>query len=204
MSDASTPRETVPSGIADDWRLLVRARDGDELAFRRLLRRHNGLFETIANRFYLPGGDRDDVLQEARIGFSKAVAAYRRDRNSSFRAFASMCVTRQVATALTNARRHKQQPLTGSVRGEQSERACAGVVDATTPLDRVLMQERLDGLAQGCRRLSSLERAAVTRTAAGYSYEEATRELDVSRKAYDNALQRARRKLRVHDQPVAA
>lgn len=198
-----------PTGIAsarplDDPSLVYAARAGDELAFRRLLRRHHRLLEATAHRFYIAGADEDDTLQEARIGFAKAVQGYREERNTSFRAFAALCVSRQLATAVTAARRGKQRPLTNAARGEKAEQACAAAVDPATPLDLLLAQERLARLAECYAQLSELEREAVSHSVIGYSHEEATRQLGISRKTYDNALQRARAKLRASEQRRAA
>jgi hypothetical protein len=83
-----TPPNTTPAGVAagcarDDTGLVEAAQGGDQLAFERLLRRHQGLLDAQAARFYLPGGDQDDVAQEARIGFMKAVRFYSGGRGSS-------------------------------------------------------------------------------------------------------------------------
>jgi Sigma-70 region 2 len=104
--------------------LIAAAQAGDELAFRRLLRRHQRLLEQQAGRFYLPGGDGDDVLQEARLGFTKAVRAYRPERGASFPSFARRCVARQLATALTAATRGKHGSLNEAARGADAQRAC--------------------------------------------------------------------------------
>src|SRR5215211_1841165 len=105
--------------------LIEAARRGDQLAFERLLRRYQRLLEAHAFRFYLPGGDADDILQEAGVGFMKAVRFYRGGRGSSFRTFAELCVARQLASAITAARRAKHQPLSEAARGEPAEQASA-------------------------------------------------------------------------------
>jgi DNA-directed RNA polymerase specialized sigma24 family protein len=85
----------------DDIALIEAAQGGDQLASERLLHRHQRLLDAHASRFYLPGGDVDDIVQEARIGFMKAVRFYRGGRGSTFRSFAKLCVSRRLAGALT-------------------------------------------------------------------------------------------------------
>src|SRR5918996_1394646 len=113
----------------EDSALIEAAQRGDQLAFERLLRRYQRLLDAHASRCYLPDGDADDLVQEARIGFMKAVRFYRGGRGSSFHTFAELCVSRQLATALTAARRAKHQPLSEAARGETAEQASARLPD---------------------------------------------------------------------------
>src|ERR687891_773378 len=106
----------------EDSALIEAARRGDQLAFERLLRRYRRLLDAHASRFYLPRGDADDIVQEARIGFMKAVRFYRGGRGSSFRTFAELCIARQLAGAISAARRAKHPPLDEAARGDQAER----------------------------------------------------------------------------------
>lgn len=194
------PEDTKPAGKApacppDETTLIEAAQEGDQLAFERLLRRHQGLLDAKASRFYLPGGDEDDVAQEARIGFMKAVHFYRGGRGSSFRTFAELCVSRQLAGALTAARRAKHQPLSESARGEPAERAFAGVPDREDPLARLIARDRLRELTRLAGEFSELERRALGHALGGWSTGEAARRLGLPRRSTDNALQRAKRKL---------
>jgi RNA polymerase sigma factor (sigma-70 family) len=133
------------------------ARAGDELAFQRLLRRHQPLLDAHARRYFLPGADHDDILQEARIAFAKAVWSYRPDAGASFRTFAALCVTRQLASALTAARRHKHLALSEASRGDDAERAWELLPDrADGPAERVLARERRDELRAAGASLSAL------------------------------------------------
>src|ERR671919_979364 len=115
LMNAPTPADTKPvakpaARLRTETTLIDAAQRGDQLAFERLLRGHQGLLDAQASRFYLPGGDQDDVAQEARIGFMKAVRFYRGGRGSSFRTFAELCVSRQLAGAVTVARRAQHHP----------------------------------------------------------------------------------------------
>src|ERR671914_1854650 len=132
----------------EDTALIEAAQRGDQLAFERLLDRYQRLLDGHASRFYLPGGVADDVVQEARVGFMKAVRFYRAGRGSSFRTFAELCVARQLAGAITAARRAKHRPLNEAARGDQADRTLAAVPDRADPLYRLVAQERLGDLVR--------------------------------------------------------
>jgi hypothetical protein len=106
----------------------------------------------------LPDCDSDDIDQEARVGFMKAVRWYRGGRGSSFRTFAELCVSHQLAGAITTARRAKHQPLNEAARGDQADRRLAAVPDREDPLDQLVTRDRLDDLVRQAGRLS--ERSA--------------------------------------------
>jgi RNA polymerase sporulation-specific sigma factor len=179
----------------EDSALIEAAKRGEQLAFERLLRRYKRLLDAHASRFYLPGGDADDIAQEARIGFMKAVRFYRGGRGSSFRAFAELCVSRQLAGAIVAARRAKHQPLNESARGDQAERTLAAVPDRADPLDQLVARDRLGDLVRQAGEFSELERNTLAHALAGWSTGEAARRLGLPRRSTDNALQRAKRKL---------
>jgi RNA polymerase sporulation-specific sigma factor len=176
----------------EDSALIEAARRGDQLAFELLLRRYQPLLNARASSFYLPDGDSDDIDQEARVGFMKAVRCYRGGRGSSFRTFAELCVSRQLAGAIAAARRAKHQPLNESARGDQADRRLAAVPDREDPLDQLVTRDRLDDLVRQAGRLSELERSTLAHALAGWSTGEAARRLALPRRSTDNALQRAR------------
>ena len=179
----------------EDSALIEAAQRGDQLAFERLLDRYQRSLDGHASRFYLPGGDAEDLVQEARIGFMKAVRFYRGGRGSSFRTFAELCVARQLAGAITASRRAKHRPLNEAARGERAERTLAAVPDRADPLDRLVAQDRLGGLVCLAGEFSELERNTLAHALVGWSSGEAARRLGVARRSTDNALQRAKRKL---------
>jgi RNA polymerase sporulation-specific sigma factor len=199
MNGRTPPDRTRPRAAAacagDDTGLVEAAQGGDQLAFERLLRRHQRLLDARASRFYLPAGDSDDLLQEARIGFLKAVRFYRGGRGSSFRTFAELCVSRQLAGAIAAARRAKHEPLNEAARGDQAERTLAAVPDRDEPIDLLIARDRLGDLLCQAGELSELERKTLGHVLAGWSSAEAARRLGLPRRSTDNALQRAKRKL---------
>jgi RNA polymerase sporulation-specific sigma factor len=179
----------------EDSALIEAAQRGDQLAFERLLRRYQRSLDAHASRFYLAGGDADDLVQEARIGLMKAVRFYRGGRGSSFRTFAELCVSRQLAGAVTAARRAKHRPLNEAARGDQADRALAAVPDRGNALDQLVTRDRLGDLVRQAREFSELERNVLGHAIAGWSSGEAARRLGLPRRSTDNALQRAKRKL---------
>jgi len=109
---AETPGDGVSGSPQDDEALIVLARGGDESALSALLLRYRGFARAKARAYFLVGADHEDIVQEAMIGLYKAIRDYRTDRESSFRNFAELCITRQVITAIS-----------GSARGVEMKKA---------------------------------------------------------------------------------
>src|SRR5919199_1399561 len=99
----------------EDLQLVMRARNGDEQALEALLRRYTPFVRLKASSYFLAGGDAEDLVQEGLIGLYKAVRDFRVEKETSFRSFAELCVTRQIITAIKTATRFKHQPLNGYV-----------------------------------------------------------------------------------------
>src|SRR5213596_1438007 len=95
----------------EDLQLVLRARNGDGGALDVLIRRYTGFVRLKASSYFLAGGDNDDLLQEGLVGLYKAVRDFRTDKETSFRSFAELCVTRQIITAIKTATRFKHTPL---------------------------------------------------------------------------------------------
>src|SRR6476620_1148985 len=94
----------------EDLQLVVKARNGDTAAMDHLIRRYTGFVRLKASSYFLAGGDGEDLIQEGLVGLYKAVRDYRSDRESSFRNFAELCITRQIITAVKTATRNKHTP----------------------------------------------------------------------------------------------
>src|SRR4026208_706900 len=95
----------------EDLQLVVKARNGDQVALDALIRRYTGFVRLKASSYFLAGGDPEDLIQEGLIGLYKAVRDFRHDKETSFRRFAELCVTRQIITAIKTATRFKHSPL---------------------------------------------------------------------------------------------
>ncbi|MCW3031045.1 MAG: polymerase, sigma-24 subunit, subfamily, partial [Solirubrobacterales bacterium] len=91
----------------DDGFLIALAKLGDRNAYDRLVRRYHGFVRLKASSYFLAGGDSDDLIQEGLVGLYKAIRDFRTDRESSFRNFAELCITRQIITAVKTATRNK-------------------------------------------------------------------------------------------------
>jgi RNA polymerase sporulation-specific sigma factor len=194
-----------------DDELALLAQDGDELAQRLLIQRYRRFARSKGRGYFLVGGDSDDIEQEALIGLYKAVRDYRADRTSSFRAFAELCITRQIITAIKTATRYKHQPLnayvpiTGTPRSDDDaggSRTVDDLVDTgrlADPCEQVISDERMADLRGAMSELlSGLEVDVLRLFVAGKSYQEIGEELGRHVKSIDNALQRIKRKVDGH------
>jgi len=193
-----------------DLQLVLRARNGDEVALDQLMRRYHGFVRLKASSYFLAGGDSDDLIQEGLIGLYKAVRDYKPDHQASFRAFAELCITRQIITAIKTATRFKHAPLNTYVSfshtpaGQDSDSECTlgdalpgpGVDD---PSVCVISTEELQSLVFTLGSgLSQLEADALRLYLEGSSYEDMAEELGCDTKTIDNALQRVKRKILTH------
>ena len=178
---------------------------GGRVATEYLVRKYRGLVESKARCYFLAGADHDDVVQEGMIGLFKAIRDYRGERLSRFRAFAELCVTRQIITAVKSATRQKHVPLNGYVSLNQpiQESESDGSLVECIADERAVDPEQCyvesrEWLAM-CEKiqssLSDLETRVLVRYMQGKSYREMSRELNCHTKCIDNALQRVKRKV---------
>src|ERR671919_555990 len=124
-----------PQVELDDHYLVALAKEGRPDAYDAIIRRYRGFVRLKASSYFLLGGEPDDLIQEGLLGLYKAVRDYRSDRESSFRNFAELCITRQIITAVKTASRNKHAPLNQCVSFAQTP-AAAG--DAETTLEEIL------------------------------------------------------------------
>src|ERR1043166_1158585 len=186
----------------EDLQLVLRGRNADELARGALIRRYTSFVRRKASSYFLAGGDGEDLVQEGLIGLCKAVRDFRADKETSFRSFAELCVTRQIITAIKTATRYKHHALNNYVSFSQTPAGQDPESDVTLgdalpgpsvedPSICVISSEELQSLVfclgSG---LSKLEAYALKLYLEGSSYEEMALELDCDTKTIDNALQR--------------
>jgi RNA polymerase sporulation-specific sigma factor len=194
----------------EDLQLVVRARNGHQPALDALIRRYTGFVRLKASSYFLAGGDSEDLVQEGLIGLYKAVRDFRADKETSFRSFAELCVTRQIITAIKTATRYKHTPLNTYVSfshtpaGQESDGDCT-LGDALPgpsvddPSVCVISTEELQSLVFTLGTgLSHLEAEALRLYLDGLSYEAMAVELGCDTKTIDNALQRVKRKIIQH------
>ncbi len=201
--------DVVPLHELSDDALVSRFQDGDGLAVQVLLDRYRRFARAKARGYFLVGADSDDIEQEGLIGLYKAARDYRSDRQASFRAFAELCITRQVITAVKTATRQKHQPLNqyvsiSGVRGgdDAGERTVEDLLEdhyIADPADTVVSNERMDCMRSSmAEMLSGLEVDVLRLYVEGKSYNEIGDQLGRHVKSIDNALQRIKRKLEGH------
>ncbi|MFN8187836.1 MAG: RNA polymerase sporulation sigma factor SigH [Gaiellales bacterium] len=193
----------------EDLHLVIRSRNGDEQALDALIRRYTGFVRLKASSYFIAGGEPEDLIQEGLIGLYKAVRDFRSDKDTSFRSFAELCITRQIITAIKTATRYKHAPLNTYVSFSQTP---AGQDDSDVTLGDALagpsvndpaicvisteeLQSLVFTLGTG---LSRLEAEALRLYLEGLSYEDMADELGCDTKTIDNALQRVKRKVLAH------
>jgi RNA polymerase sporulation-specific sigma factor len=204
------PQEKTQREV-EDLRLVLRARNGDSAAMDALLRRYTGFVRLKASSYFIAGGEFDDLIQEGLVGLYKAVRDFRSDKETSFRSFAELCITRQIITAIKTATRFKHAPLNTYVSfshtpAGQEEGDCT-LGDALPgpcvddPVVCVISTEELQSLVFCLGTgLSPLESDALRLYLEGNSYEEMAEDLGCDTKTIDNALQRVKRKVLQHQQ----
>jgi RNA polymerase sporulation-specific sigma factor len=192
-----------------DAELAERFQAGDQAALTTLLERYRRFARAKGRGYFLVGGDHDDIEQEALIGLYKAARDFRPEHLSSFRAFAELCISRHIITAIKTATRQKHQPLNQYVSisasrnteepGERSLEELFSVEPDSDPVDKIVADERLGRLRRSMAdRLSGLEVEVLSLYVDGNSYAEISHRLDRHVKSIDNALQRIKRKLDQH------
>ena len=207
---AQVSRQSNSQPQVDDGFLIALAKTGDPTAYQRLMTRYKGFVRLKANSYFLAGGDSEDLIQEGMIGLYKAIRDYRTDRESSFRNFAELCITRQIITAVKTATRNKHTPLNQYVSfsapagatGDDEAPTLEELIASPTvndPAKQAISSEELRSLV-GClsTSLSQLESSVLALYLDGRSYDEIGRRLDCDTKTVDNALQRVKRKVGAH------
>ena len=207
--DASAAAVTYSSsqqyaGMTDEEVVLV-CREGDSVAVEYLLNKYKNFVRSKARSYFLIGADHEDIVQEGMIGLYKAIRDFRPEKLSSFRAFAELCITRQIITAIKTATRQKHIPLNSYVSlnkplyDEGSDRTLLDVCaegHSANPEELLISQEDLKGIHQKIDEvLSSLEQEVLAAYLDGKSYQEIADMLGRHVKSIDNALQRVKRKL---------
>ncbi len=193
----------------DDGYLIALAKQGDPTAYDRLIRRYHGFVRLKASSYFIAGGDGDDLLQEGMVGLYKAIRDYRTDRQSSFRNFAELCITRQIITAVKTATRNKHVPLNqyvsfattpaGASEGESTLEEMLPGSTVHDPANQAISSEELRALVDCLSStLSELEARVLALYLDGRSYEEIGGLVDCETKTVDNALQRVKRKVSGH------
>jgi RNA polymerase sporulation-specific sigma factor len=207
--DMAAWEETIPDiGIQEpisDENLVLHAKDGSDGAQRELIDRYKVMVRYKASLYYLPGADREDLIQEGMIGLYKAMTEFDPSRNQYFRSFANLCVKRQILTAIKTSQRLKHMPLNGyiSLQGSRTNSSGEPILLETLrarieegPEAKIIAEETLQMMESKIEeRLSFLEWKVLMHYLEGMSYQEISAQMNRSVKSIDNALQRIKKKL---------
>ncbi|MFW5998399.1 MAG: RNA polymerase sporulation sigma factor SigH [bacterium] len=197
---------TTYKKMSDD-ELIKKSRNGDNQAVETLIKRYQNLIYAKAKLYFLNGGDKKDIIQEGMIGLYKAIRDYEIEKNSSFSSFASMCIIRNIISAIKAANRNKKQPLNSSVSlnkpvyDENSDRNLLDIFqdkeNLNNPEDLIISKYKLDLIKNEIKEISTkLEFNVIQEYLKGKSYKQIANTLDIHTKSVDNALQRFKKKLK--------
>jgi RNA polymerase sporulation-specific sigma factor len=189
----------------EDEEIVDLVHSGESEALDYLIYKYRNFVRAKARSYFLIGADKEDIVQEGMIGLYKAIRDFREDKLTSFKAFAELCITRQIITAIKTATRQKHIPLNSYVSldkpiyDEESDRTLMDILSGAKVLDPeelIINQEELDNIeVKMTELLSDLERKVLALYLDGQSYQEISEELNRHVKSIDNALQRVKRKL---------
>lgn len=192
----------------EDEEIVEVAKTDDPIALEYILYKYKNFVRGKARSYFLVGADRDDIIQEGMIGLYKAIRDYDRDKLTSFKSFAEICITRQIITAIKTATRQKHIPLNSYVSlnkpmfEEESERTLLDIIEGgknTDPMELFIGREDMDIMESRIGEiLSELEMEVLMAYIDGRSYQEIALDLNRHIKSVDNALQRVKRKLERH------
>ncbi|WP_081857319.1 RNA polymerase sporulation sigma factor SigH [Tumebacillus flagellatus] len=205
MASHVTTGQSIDLEVMSDEDLVELVRQGDDEALEHLINKYKNFVRAKARSYFLIGADREDIVQEGMIGLYKSIRDFRDDKLASFKAFAELCITRQIITAIKTATRQKHIPLNSYVSldkpiyDEDSDRTLLDVIcgsRVTDPEELIINQEEFDDIEVRMGEiLSDLERKVLMLYLDGRSYQEIAVDLKRHVKSIDNALQRVKRKL---------
>ena len=198
-----------PLNELSDEDLVLEARSGRDEAIDLLLHRYRHYARAKARTYFLAGADKEDIVQEGMIGLYKAIRDFQEEKNTAFRAFAELCMTRQIITAIKTATRQKHQPLNSYVSlnkpasdDDDDDRSIGDSISTssmTDPAELVVSAEELANIKASVGKvLSPLETEVLQLYMDGKSYQQIADMLGRHVKSIDNALQRIKRKLEHH------
>ena len=209
VNDEERSEDPIPFtdifGSLTDEEIVALCHQGDNTAEEFLLNKYKNFVRSKARSYFLIGADHEDIVQEGMIGLYKAIRDYKQEKLSSFRAFAELCITRQIITAIKTATRQKHIPLNSYVSlnkplyDEESDRTLLDIImegNSGNPEDMIINQENLGNIHKKINEvLSGLEQEVLSAYLDGKSYQEIAETLGRHVKSIDNALQRVKRKL---------
>lgn len=200
--------EEIQSSKYSEWldeEVVIEAKKGDKKAEEYLISKYENFVKSKAKSYFLIGADKEDIYQEGMIGLYKAIRDFKPHKLASFKAFAELCITRQIITAIKTATRQKHIPLNTYISlnkpiyDEESDRTLLDILSSVKiadPEELVISREEVISIENEIGQvLSELELEVLMSYLEGKSYQEIAFDLDRHAKSIDNALQRVKRKL---------
>lgn len=186
-------------------KIVEEAKKGNRRAQEFIISKYENFVKNKAKSYFLIGADKEDIYQEGMIGLYKAIRDFNGEKSTSFKAFAELCITRQIITAIKTATRQKHIPLNTyislnkPVSEEESDRTLLDIISSvriTNPEELIIGQEQKEFIEEEINKvLSDLEIQVLQSYLEGKSYQEIACDLDRHSKSIDNALQRVKKKL---------
>jgi RNA polymerase sporulation-specific sigma factor len=185
-----------------DEELINQIRKNDPQALNEIIERYKSLIEIRVSNYFINGAEKDDLMQEGRIGLFKAIMNYDAEKDASFNTFANLCIERQLINAVKNSNRQKHMPLNNyvSLNGSDDDSSSENIDTVLNnsvedPLDTITKEEYMNEINDTLdKNLSDFEKNVLDLLLKGYKYEEIAQKLDSNSKAIDNAIQRIRKK----------
>ena len=185
-----------------DEELINQIRNNDPQALNEIIERYKSLIEIRVSNYFINGAEKDDLMQEGRIGLFKAIMNYDSSKNASFNTFANLCIERQLINAVKNSNRQKHMPLNNyvSLNGSDDDSSNENIDTVLNnsvedPLDTITKKEYMNEINDTLdKNLSDFEKDVLDLLLKGYKYDEIAKKLDSNSKAIDNAIQRIRKK----------
>ena len=200
--------ESIDNSQQDEYDIVLKASKGDKIALEYIIKKYRNFVKSKAKSYFLIGADKEDIIQEEKIGLYKAVRDFDATKTNSFKGFAEICITRQIITAIKTATRQKHIPLNSyislnkPVYDEESERTLLDIIATsivTDPEELIISKEELKHIESKMNELlSDFELQVVEYYLNGKSYQYIADKLQRDVKSIDNALQRVKRKLEKH------
>ena len=185
-----------------DEELINQIRENDPQSLNEIIERYKSLIEIRVSNYFINGAEKDDLMQEGRIGLFKAIMNYDAEKDASFNTFANLCIERQLINAVKNSNRQKHMPLNNyvSLNGSDDDSSSENIDTVLNnsvedPLDTITKEEYMNEINDTLdKNLSDFEKNVLDLLLKGYKYEEIAQKLDSNSKAIDNAIQRIRKK----------
>ena len=189
----------------EDVSLVQEARQGDSIALEYIFKKYNDLLKMKTHNFFINGAEKEDIVQEARIGLYKAIKSFDLEKqSSSFKTFANLCIERQLITAIKSSNRQKHIPLNSSFSlntaayDENDDTTIIDILDTHAvedPLEIIIKKENFEYVENRIdENLSDFEKKVLNKYIQGESYVDIAKELNTPEKSIDNAIQRIRKK----------